>query len=133
MSEVAWRAAFLDGICPNLSARQITALRDAAASGDPRLFRGAGTTDPPPLLPLMERRCSAACPMGYTHLADHPDATVLDVEGYFFDLARAADKTLGHEFAFAYFTRAWDGHEITYDELRDACDRALALRVSGAA
>jgi hypothetical protein len=127
-----WAVVFRNGIAPELTTAELTALRVALDLDDGRLTQGA-TTTPPPMDCAKHMRCEGACAIGYAGWVGDDLPTVGDVEEFFARVCWDADQRLGEAGGVRHFINWFD--ETPRDEVRRLLlaeiDRVLAERAAG--
>lgn len=111
----SWRKVWRDGFAPCISTDGLVALRDALASGDPRLVQGS-TTLPPPLMCVQDWPCEKSDAIGFCGWQGDGLDTVGEVEEYFARACFEADHRLDEPAACRWFLNWFDN--TPRDEMR---------------
>lgn len=111
----AWRKVWREGFVPVLSRRALEALRDALRDDDPRLLQGC-TTNPPPLMVVLDWPVEGACATGFCGWQGEELGTVGEVEEFFAEVCFLADQRLGEPAACRHFLNWYD--DTPRDEMR---------------
>jgi hypothetical protein len=103
----SWRKVWREGLAPQLSLKELDALRRALLEDDPRLLQGA-TTTPPPLQCVQDWPVEKACALGYCGWQGDGLETVAEVEEFFARVCCEADLRLGEPAACRWFLNWFD-------------------------
>lgn len=130
----SWRHVWRRGFAPQLSLRQLDALRQGLEADDPRLMQ-ACTTSPPPLECVSDWPCEGACLIGYCGWQGDGLATVAEVEEYFARACYECDQLLGEPAACRWLLDWYDAtpREEMRRELLAEVELAIANLTKGAA
>ena len=110
-----WQTVLRQGIFPQLSDEQLTVLRTAFETDDPRLIQGA-TTTPLPLLCVRDWPAEAACVLGFCGWVGDGLKTVGEVEEFFGKVCFECDRLLGEPAAVRHLLNWFD--DAPRDEMR---------------
>ena len=128
MDPRSWKRVWRDGFAPQLSAANLTALRDALVADDPRLTQGS-TTTPPPLQCVQDFDVEAACALGFCAWKGAGLATVGEVEEFFARACFETDRRLGQAGACSWFLNWFD--DAPRDEMRRELLAEVELALAG--
>jgi hypothetical protein len=127
----SWRKVWREGVAPQLSVKELDALRRALLEDDPRLLQGA-TTTPPPLQCVQDWPVEKACALGYCGWQGDGLETVAEVEEFFARVCCEADLRLGEPAACRWFLNWFD--DTPRDEMRNLLlgevNRSLGQRLA---
>lgn len=131
----SWRLVWRNGFVPVLSTENLSALRNALVTDDPKLLQGQ-TTNPPPLMCVQDWPCEGGCALGYMGACQYGgfgNAKVKDAETFFAAACWDADTQLGEPAGCRHFLNWFD--DTPRDEMRAELlaevDLALTERAAG--
>jgi hypothetical protein len=105
--QTAWQRVWREGIAPQLSQADLSALRLALERDDPALIQGA-TVEPVPLPRYDDHPVESACLVAYIGWRSRNLQTVREVEEWFTQVCFQADKSLGEPAACRWLLNWFD-------------------------
>lgn len=120
-----WQLVWREGFAPQMTERQLDALKEALVNDDPRLIQGA-TSSPPPLMCVQDWPCEGACAVSLLGWLGLGLETVGQVEEFFAKACYEADRRLGEPAACRHFLNWFD------DTARQVVRRNLLAEVETA-
>jgi len=103
----SWKLVWREGFAPQMTEKQLDALREALVTDDVRLIQGA-TSSPPPLACMADWPCEGACGVSFLGWMGLALKTVGEVEEFFAKACFEADRRLGEPAACRWFLNWFD-------------------------